>query len=87
MIRRALTNTGWLMGARGINAVLSLGYLALATRALGLEGFGKFVLAVSFAQAHHRARLVPDLAGGGALGPRGARPRPTRSASRSRSTW
>jgi O-antigen/teichoic acid export membrane protein len=39
------------MGARGINAVLSLGYLALATRALGLEGFGKFVLAVSFAQA------------------------------------
>jgi len=51
MIRRALTNTGWLMGARGINAVLSLGYLALATRALGLEGFGKFILAVSFAQA------------------------------------
>jgi O-antigen/teichoic acid export membrane protein len=51
MIRRALTNTGWLMGARGVNAVLSLGYLALATRALGLEGFGKFVLAVSFAQA------------------------------------
>jgi O-antigen/teichoic acid export membrane protein len=39
------------MGARGINAVLSLGYLALATRALGLEGFGRFVLAVSFAQA------------------------------------
>ena len=44
MIRRALTNTGWLMGARGINAVLSLGYLALATRSLGLEGFGNFVL-------------------------------------------
>ena len=51
MIRRALTNTGWLMGARGINAVLSLGYLALATRALGLEGFGQFILAISFAQA------------------------------------
>jgi len=51
MIRRALTNTGWLMGARGFNAVLSLGYLALATRSLGLEGFGKFILAVSFAQA------------------------------------
>ena len=50
MIRRALTNTGWLMGARGINAVLSLVYLALATRALGLEGFGQFVLAVTFAQ-------------------------------------
>jgi O-antigen/teichoic acid export membrane protein len=51
MIRRALQNTGWLMGARGINAVLSLFYLALATRALGLEGFGRFVLAVTFAQA------------------------------------
>jgi O-antigen/teichoic acid export membrane protein len=51
MIRRALTNTGWLMGARGINAVLSLGYLALATRSLGLEGFGQFILAVSFAHA------------------------------------
>src|SRR5690606_14778257 len=51
MIRRALQNTGWLMGARGINAVLSLGYLAMATRALGLEGFGQFILCVTFAQA------------------------------------
>jgi O-antigen/teichoic acid export membrane protein len=51
MIRRALTNTGWLMGARGVNAVLSLGYLAMATRALGLQGFGQFILCVTFAQA------------------------------------
>lgn len=51
MIRRALTNTGWLMGARGINAVLSLGYLALATRVLGLEGYGSFILVTAFAQA------------------------------------
>jgi O-antigen/teichoic acid export membrane protein len=51
MIRRALQNTGWLMGARGVNAVLSLGYLALATRALGLEGFGQFILVTAFAQA------------------------------------
>lgn len=51
MIRRALTNTGWLMGARGINAVLSLGYLAMATRALGLQGFGQFILCITFAQA------------------------------------
>src|SRR5690606_15200073 len=51
MIRRALQNTGWLMGARGINAVLSLIYLALATRALGLAGFGSFVLVIAFAQA------------------------------------
>jgi O-antigen/teichoic acid export membrane protein len=51
MIRRALTNTGWLMGARGINAALSLVYLALATRALGLEGFGAFTLVTTFALA------------------------------------
>ena len=50
MIRRALTNTGWLMGARGINAVLSLVYLALVTRALGLHEFGQFVVAFTFAQ-------------------------------------
>lgn len=50
MIRRALTNTGWLMGARGFNAVLSLIYLAVATRTLGLEGFGQFILIVTFAQ-------------------------------------
>ena len=51
MIKRALTNTGWLMGARGVNAVLSLAYLALATRSLGLAGFGQFILIVTFAQA------------------------------------
>jgi O-antigen/teichoic acid export membrane protein len=51
MIRRALQNTGWLMGARGVNGVLSLAYLALATRALGLEGFGYFTLCLTFAQA------------------------------------
>ncbi len=50
MIRRALTNTGWLMGARGVNAVLSLVYLALATRELGPERFGIFVIAFTFAQ-------------------------------------
>lgn len=51
MIRRALTNTGWLMGARGVNGVLSLAYLALATRSLGLAGFGQFILCVTFGQA------------------------------------
>ena len=51
MIRRALTNTGWLMGARGINAVLSLGYLALAARSLGIDGFGQMILVTAFAQA------------------------------------
>ena len=51
MIARALQNTGWLMGARGVNAVLSLVYLALVTRALGVTGFGQFILCVTFAQA------------------------------------
>lgn len=51
MIARALQNTGWLLGARGVNAVLSLVYLALATRALGVEGFGQFILAVTFGTA------------------------------------
>jgi O-antigen/teichoic acid export membrane protein len=50
MIRRALTNTGWLLGARGVHAVLSLVYLALATRVLGLDRFGLFVIAFTFAQ-------------------------------------
>ena len=35
-MRRLFTNMGWLLGGRGINAVLSLVYLALATRTLGL---------------------------------------------------
>lgn len=51
MIKRALQNTGWLMSARGINGVLSLAYLAMATRALGLQDFGQFILAVTFGQA------------------------------------
>ncbi len=41
-MKRLFTNMGWLLGGRGINAVLSLVYLALATRTLGLEGFGHF---------------------------------------------
>lgn len=46
-----LRNIGWLLGSRGLNALLSLVYLALATRALGLEGFGQFALIVVLAQA------------------------------------
>jgi O-antigen/teichoic acid export membrane protein len=51
MLRRPLRNLGWLLGSRGINAVLSLVYLALATRLLGLEGFGQFAMIVVMAQA------------------------------------
>ncbi|WP_255548088.1 lipopolysaccharide biosynthesis protein [Erythrobacter ani] len=47
---RLFTNMGWLLGGRGINAVLSLVYLALATRTLGLEGFGNFAIIVALGQ-------------------------------------
>lgn len=49
--RRALTNAGWLLGGKGVGAVLSLVYLALATRSLGLDKFGQFTLILSTAQA------------------------------------
>ncbi|WP_298469337.1 oligosaccharide flippase family protein [uncultured Erythrobacter sp.] len=47
---RLFANMGWLLGGRGINAVLSLVYLALATRTLGTEGFGYFALIVALGQ-------------------------------------
>jgi O-antigen/teichoic acid export membrane protein len=50
-LREPLKNLGWLLGGRGINAVFSLLYLGLATRCLGLEGFGRFTLLVVMAQA------------------------------------
>lgn len=49
-MHRLLRNIGWLLGGRGFNAVLSLVYLALATRALGLEGFGQFAIIVALGQ-------------------------------------
>lgn len=50
MMSRLLRNIGWLLGGRGFNAVLSLVYLALATRTLGLDGFGYFALIVALGQ-------------------------------------
>jgi len=50
-LRRPLRNLGWLLGGRGINALFSLVYLALATRNLGLADFGRFSLIVVMAQA------------------------------------
>jgi len=44
-------NIGWLLASRGVNAALSLVYLALATRSLGLADFGRFTLIVVMAQA------------------------------------
>lgn len=50
-LRNILKNTGWLLGGKGVSAVLSLVYLAIVTRSLGLEGFGQFSLALGAAQA------------------------------------
>ncbi|WP_341712256.1 lipopolysaccharide biosynthesis protein [Erythrobacter sp.] len=47
---RLIRNIGWLLSGRGVNAVLSLVYLALATRTLGIEGFGYFALIVAMGQ-------------------------------------
>ncbi|OWK29568.1 lipopolysaccharide biosynthesis protein [Sphingomonas mucosissima] len=49
--RRALRNVGWLLTGKGVGAVLSIVYLALATRSLGVQGFGTFTLILSTAQA------------------------------------
>ncbi|MFT3967419.1 MAG: oligosaccharide flippase family protein [Sphingobium sp.] len=47
---RALANVGWLLSSKGVGAALSLVYLALATRTLGLHGFGEFALILGAAQ-------------------------------------
>ena len=49
--RRALRNVGWLLTGKGVAAVLSIVYLALATRSLGVAKFGLFTLILSTAQA------------------------------------
>ncbi len=50
-IRRILENTAWLLGGKTFGGILSLFYLAIVTRTLGLEGFGQFALIVGTAQA------------------------------------
>ncbi len=49
-MQRLVKNIGWLLSGRGLNAVLSLVYLALATRALGLDGFGVFAIIIALGQ-------------------------------------
>jgi O-antigen/teichoic acid export membrane protein len=55
VIKRLLANTGLLLGGRGANALLGLGYLALAARTLGVTVMGDLILINSFTQ------LVGDL--------------------------
>ena len=50
LFRAAARNLGWLLASRGVLAVLSLFYLAIATRALGVEGFGRFALITGASQ-------------------------------------
>ncbi|MES2754205.1 MAG: lipopolysaccharide biosynthesis protein [Pseudomonadota bacterium] len=47
----AARNLGWLLASRGVLAVLSLIYLGIVTRTLGVEGFGRFALITTAAQA------------------------------------
>lgn len=46
---RILANTGWLLGGKGVGALLSLAYLAIVTRTLGVTDFGRFTLVLSAA--------------------------------------
>jgi O-antigen/teichoic acid export membrane protein len=49
-MQRLIRNIGWLLTGRGVNAVLSIVYLALATRTLGLDGFGYFAIILALGQ-------------------------------------
>ncbi len=49
-LRNILLNASWMLGGKGVSAVLSTLYLAIATRSLGLEGFGQFALVLGLGQ-------------------------------------
>lgn len=51
MLRSIGHNLGWLAGSRGVVAILSLLYLGVAARTLGVVGFGRFSLITGAAQA------------------------------------
>lgn len=50
IFRRAGRNLGWLAGGKAVSGALSLVYLALAVRALGVEAFGQMILIYTCAQ-------------------------------------
>ena len=49
-LRNILLNAGWMLGGKGLSGVLSTLYLAIATRSLGVEGFGQFALVLGLGQ-------------------------------------
>lgn len=50
VFRAAARNLGWLLASRSVLAILSLFYLGIITRALGVVGFGRFALITGAAQ-------------------------------------
>lgn len=50
VFRRLIKNVGWIAGSRGFNAVVSIGYMAFAARALGPAQFGVFAIILTYAQ-------------------------------------
>ncbi len=50
MLRGVLANASVLLAGKSVTAVLSLGYMALAARALGIEQFGVLILIHAYAQ-------------------------------------
>ena len=49
-LRAVFSNLGWMLGGRGVAAVLGLLYLAVVTRTLGIAKFGEFTLVIGTAQ-------------------------------------
>ena len=47
---RVFRNSSWLFSAKGVGAVLSIFYLAILTRTLGVAGFGEFMVIVGAIQ-------------------------------------
>jgi O-antigen/teichoic acid export membrane protein len=50
-MRAIARNLGWMLASRGVLAILSLVYLAIVTRTLGVAGFGRFALITGASQA------------------------------------
>ncbi len=51
LLQSVVRNLGWMLASRGVLAVLSLVYLAIVTRTLGVAGFGRFALITGAGQA------------------------------------